>query len=138
MYGESSGPNKPPHIEETSASTTGRTQSHHKKGGERREQKQSEVLPLVEMLNETTGACEKPVSIRELLENTKVDLSLLDLVAWSPASCKEVKRLCTRVTKKKKPKVQESQKTAPMPAPFNPQYPEATLPGFHTMLPSMP
>lgn len=138
MYGESSGPNKRPHIEETSAPTTGRTQGRHKKSGKRGEQKQAEVLPLVGMLNETTGACEKPVSIRELLKNTKVDVSLLDLVAWSPASCKEVKRLCTRVTKKKKPKVQESQKTAPMPVPFNPQYPKAILPGFHTMFPSMP
>lgn len=133
MYGESSGPNMCPHIEDTSARTTGRTQGRHKKSGKRGEQKQTEVLPLVGMLNETTRVHEKPVSIRELLKSIKVDVSLLDLVAWSPTSYKEVKRLCTYVTKKKKPIVQESQKTTPMSAPFNPQYPKATLPGFHTM-----
>lgn len=106
MYGESSGPNKRPHIEEVSAPTTGRTQCCHKKSGKRGERKQAEVFPLVGMLNETTGVHKKPVSIRELLKGTKVDVSLLDLVAWSPSSCKEVKCLCTRGTKKKKSKVQ--------------------------------
>ena len=138
MYGESSGPSKRPHIEETSAPTTSRTQGRCKKSGKRGEQKQAEISPLAGMLNETIGLYEKPVSIREWLKSTKVDVSLHNLVALSPASFKKVKRLCTRVTKKKKLKVQKPQETAPMSALSNPQHPKATLPGFHTMFPSMP
>lgn len=117
MYGESSGPNKRPHIEESSA--LARTQTRQKKGGKKGERKQANVLPLVEMLNDATGEYKKPISIKELLKGTKVDISLLDLVAWSPASCKEIKQLCTRVTKRKKPKNRESYEPFSAPAPVN-------------------
>ena len=39
MYGESSGPNKRPHVEETSAPTTGRTQGCQRKTGKKGKRK---------------------------------------------------------------------------------------------------
>lgn len=48
-----------------------------------------------------SGAFDKPVSIRQVLMDNKVDISFLDLMVWSPAACREMKCLCTRVTKKK-------------------------------------
>lgn len=67
--------------------------------------------------NEITGVHKKSVSIRELLKGTKVDVSLLDLVAWSPASCKEVKRLCTRVANKKATPLPSPRPTVCLPHP---------------------
>lgn len=138
MYDESSGPNKRPHVEDTSMPAVGWNPGRRKKSGKRGQRKQAEVLPLVGILNETTDIQEKPVFIQQLLKGMKVDISLLDLVAWSPTSCKEVKRLCTYVTKKKKPKDQESSDPAQIPMPPNSHYPATGLPGFFTMFPPMP
>ena len=78
-----------------------------KKGGKRTARK-GEPQPLVGLYDKL-GKYESPISIRQLLMANKVDMSFLDLVAWSPAVCKELKRLCTRIAKKKnpKPKVQQ-------------------------------
>ncbi len=60
------------------------------------------MAPLVGIMNDKIGAYDKPVSIRQVLKDNKVDMSWMDWLAWSPAACKELKHLCTRVTKKKR------------------------------------
>ncbi|EEQ35400.1 uncharacterized protein MCYG_08219 [Microsporum canis CBS 113480] len=52
------------------------------------------------------GAEDKPLSVRDILKTAKLDITLLDLLAWSPAACQEVKRLTTRRSSKK-PKAKE-------------------------------
>lgn len=76
-----------------------------KRKGKKRVGKRVEPQPLVGMFNDTLGRYDSPVSIRQVLQNNKVDMTWMDLVAWSPAVCKELKRLCTRVAKKRMPKV---------------------------------
>ncbi len=73
-----------------------------KRKGKKRVGKKAEPQPLVGLFNGTQY--ESPVSVREVLQSTKVDMTWMDLVAWSPAVCKELKRLCTRVPKKRTPK----------------------------------
>ena len=51
-------------------------------------------------MNES-GAFDKPLSIRQVLKDNKVDMSFLDLMVWSPSVCREMKRLCTRVAEMK-------------------------------------
>lgn len=53
------------------------------------------------MLDDTTGAYDKPLSIRRVLKANKIDMIFMDFMAWLPSACKELKRLATRVTKKK-------------------------------------
>lgn len=56
------------------------------------------------ILNDATTEYEKLVSIRKILKSTRLDISLLGLIAWSSASCKEIKRLYIQVIKQKKSK----------------------------------
>lgn len=121
-YGEGSGPNKRPHFQEEPAPVQQPPQQpafpqqlpfqfqaadeRPKVKGKKRVGKKAEPQPLIGMFNDSLGRYDSPVSIRQLLQNNKVDISWMDLVAWSPAVCKEMKRLCTRVAKKRtaKPK----------------------------------
>lgn len=80
-----------------------------KRKGKKRMGKKVEPEPLVGMFNETLGRFDSPVSIRQVLQNNKVDMTWMDLVAWSPAVCRELKRLCTRVAKKRVPKASQPQ-----------------------------
>lgn len=74
------------------------------KKGQKKVGKKAEPQPLVTMMDESTGAYDKPVSIRQMLKQNKVDISWMDWLAWSPDACKEIKRLCTQVAKKRTPK----------------------------------
>ena len=87
--------------------------------GKKRVGRKIELQPLVGMFNEAAGAYDSPVSIRAMLQHTKVDMSWMDLVAWSPAIGRELKRLCTRVTKKREKKPKQHQPPNPQ---FNPMY----------------
>jgi hypothetical protein len=69
--------------------------------------KKVEPQPVVGMFNETLGKYDTPISIRQVLKANKVDISWMDLIAWSPGVCREIKRMCTRVAKKRAPKVQQ-------------------------------
>ncbi|KAL9628242.1 MAG: hypothetical protein Q9164_007349 [Protoblastenia rupestris] len=71
------------------------------------------------------------VSIRHMLQNNKVDMTWMDLVAWSPGVAREIKRLCTRATEKKLPQA----KIAPgqlhvvnQPVQFQPTFPQQYQP----------
>lgn len=80
--------------------------------------KKAEPMPLVGLFDELTGSYDSPVSVRAVLQQTKVELSLLNLVAWSPSMGRELKRLCTRVTKKREKKKPAQQGFVPQQ--FNP------------------
>jgi len=131
FYGEGSAPGKRPYVhEEAQASDRSRrpppptTQAQHpltqafnpptqpppftfqanegkKKKGPA---KKVELQPLVGMFNESLNKYDAPTSVRQVLQQNKVDMTWMDLAAWSPAFCKELKRIVTRVPKKRDPK----------------------------------
>ena len=41
------------------------------------------------------------VSIRKIFQQHKINISWMDLITWSPAVNKKIKRLCTRVSKRR-------------------------------------
>ena len=104
FYGEGSGPNKRPHME-FAIPGPGEGKSGRKGKRTTGTRKKADPQPLVGMFNDTTGTYDKPVSVRQVLKDNKVDMSLLDFMAWSPEACREMKRLATKVTKKRAPKV---------------------------------
>lgn len=153
FYGEGSGPNKRPHVEEipepvqnqqppqppqqpTQAvpgpvpfqTATDTVPQPPKKKGQRRVGKRVGPMPLVGQMDDF-GSFNGPISIRQVLTDNKVNMSFMDLMVWSPAACRELKRLCTRVTKKKnkkgkEPEQQPGQQTqAPQQVPQQAQMP---------------
>lgn len=52
-----------------------------------------EALPLKRIYNEKTGRIDKPVSIREVLKHTKLDLLFLDFFNYSPKACTKLRKL---------------------------------------------
>ncbi len=85
------------------------------------------------MFNDTLGKYDTAIPIRQLMQQHRVDISLMDFVAWSPQACKELKRMCTRVSKKRERKQNASsggQPQVPQQAipllqqPFVPQIPQ--------------
>ncbi len=64
-----------------------------KRKGQKRVGKRFEPQPLVGLFNDAAGRYHSPISIRQVLQTTKVEMSRMDLVAWSPAVCRELKRL---------------------------------------------
>ena len=80
------------------------------------------------MFDDTKGAYDKPISVRQALRANKVDMTWMDFIAWSPDACKELKRLCTRVAKKRTPRVKSTPKGPAVnlffpPVSFNPAIP---------------
>ena len=134
FIGEASGPNKRAHVEEEPpreysqpsrnvltqqpAFNSGIPQTpfifrapapeRPKKRGQKRAGKQVVMNPLVGMINDRTGFIDQQTLIRQLLKSHKVDLSWMDLCALSPTVCQEMKRLLTRMSKKR-----EKTKTRP-------------------------
>lgn len=90
-----------------------------KRRGRKRVGKKAEPQPLVGMFNGVQY--DSPVSVRQVLQNTKVDMTWMDLVAWSPAVCKELKRLCTRVPKKRLSRPTDTTSQVPVPPAQVPQ-----------------
>ena len=85
FYGESSRPNKRPNVGSEHIPV-----NRPKRKGQRRVGKKTEAIPLAGMIDEISGAFDKPVSVREVLKRNRVDTSLMDWIAWSP-TCKELK-----------------------------------------------
>ena len=106
------------------------SQERPKRKGQRRVGKRVELQPLVGMYNDSLEGYESAISIRQVMQNNKIDMTWMDVLAWSPAMCKELKRLCTRVTKKRVKKPIATQPQQPIPLPpyplFQPQF--ATAP----------
>ena len=108
------------------------TEDRTKQKGKKRVGKRSEPQPLVGLMNDQ-GSYDSPVSVRNVLQSTKVDMTWMDLVAWSPAVCKELKRLCTRVPKKRAPKPAKLQPQVQFQPTFMPQVPQMPSQPFPTM-----
>ena len=135
MYGEGSGPNKRPHVDnpQTTSQQTVRQDGDEeriKKKGQKKVGKKAEPQPLVGLFNDVLGKYDSPVSVRRVLQDNKVDITWMYLLAWSPAVCREIKRLCTRVAKKRVPRVRAT--AAPQQFSFVPpqQYPQPMPPQF--------
>ena len=73
-----------------------------KKGARKKNSGTTPMNPLVGMVNEETGVAKGVISVREVMEKAPISLSLMDLCFWSPMFTRELKRLTTRVSKKKK------------------------------------
>lgn len=76
------------------------TNERSKKKGQKRVDKKTKPLPVMGVFNDLAEKYNFPVSIRHVLQNNKIDISWMNLVAWSPTVCREIKRLCTRVSKR--------------------------------------
>ena len=58
-------------------------------------------MPLVGQLNDLTGIVTKPISIRKILADNKIDMFFFRFNDMVPTACRKFKKLCTRITKKK-------------------------------------
>ena len=92
--------------------------------------KRTDPQPLIDMMNDVTGSYNKPISIRQILKQNKIDMSWMNWITWSPDACKELKRLCTRVAKK-----QVSKAKTVNPGIFNPIIPSTQFPQFPVFSP---
>ena len=153
FYDETSGPGKRPRVEEIPDTPNRQSQqvpepqqpqvvfqasdSRPRNKAKKRVGKKAEPMPLVGLFDENTGSFDAPMSVRAMLQRTKVEMSWLDLVAWSPSMGRELKRLCTRVTKKREKKKPPPPQQGPQ---FNPilnqQY--AGMPTWAQPPPAMP
>jgi len=87
------------------------TDDRIKKKGQKRVEKRTEPQPLVEMFNDIIERYDFLISIKEMLQRNKVDISWMNLIIWSSAVCRKLKRLCTHIVKKKKSKAKQSSQT---------------------------
>ena len=71
-----------------------------KRKGQRGTGKKIEPQTLAGMFNEQTGGYDQALSIRAILKGTKIDIAMMDFLAWSPAACREMKPLYTKIRKK--------------------------------------
>jgi hypothetical protein len=60
------------------------------------------------MFDDALSAYEKFISVRQILKVNKIDINLLNWMTWSFETCKKLKRLCTRVIKKRVSKVKKN------------------------------
>ena len=123
FIGKGSGPNKRAHIEDVAdpvvppaafrpTASTARDLPQDipvqeedecpKRKGQKRAGKVATIAPLVSLINDETGAMDKPTSVRQLLKSQKIDMTWMDFCVWSPTVCRELKRLLTRVSAQKK------------------------------------
>jgi hypothetical protein len=89
------------------------------------------------MFNDLAGKYDSLISIREVLQRNKVDISWMNLVAWSSVVCRELKRLCTRVAKKKGSKAKQPQQIQPGPLNIGPQFAPTFGPNYGGQMPQM-
>ena len=94
------------------------TVGKQKRKGQKKVGKKAELQPIVGMFNDALGRFEPVVSVKDVLRVNKIDMTWMDMLAWSPAMCKELKRLCTRVTNKKTKKSGNTTAPPAQPIPF--------------------
>ena len=76
-------------------------QGRPRRKGQRKAGKKIEAQPVTGVFNEQAGSFDQPVSVRTILQGIKFDISMMDFVAWSPAAGREMKRLCSKIPKKR-------------------------------------
>lgn len=142
---EGSGPNKRTHVEEVpdspiiaSVPNPEVSSSRNKKKVSKKVGKKIDSQPLVGMFDESIGTYDKPVSVCQMLKNHQVDLSWMELLALSPEVCREMKRLSTRVSKKRTPKAKPGQaQNVSHPSVHFPPSGQPGMPYFPGMMPSI-
>lgn len=72
-------------------------------------EKKTESQFLINIFNDILRWYDFSVSIHEILQRNKVNIFWMNLIIWFSVVCKEFKRLCTYVTKKKGLKTKQSQ-----------------------------
>lgn len=77
------------------------TQKKSKKKEQKRVVKKAEMQSIVDLMNDFTKMFDKSVSIRNVLKQNKIDINFMNWIAWSSAACREIKRLCIRIFKKR-------------------------------------
>lgn len=92
------------HWDKCTSFTTSRTPQGKKKKGAKKGVKKVEPQPVAGIYDDILGKYDTSVSIRQVLKDNKVDISRMDLIAWFPGVCREYKRMCTRVAKRRTPK----------------------------------
>lgn len=60
------------------------------------------------IIDEISGAFNKPVLVREVLKKNRVDISLIDWMAWLPSAYKKLKCLYTYISRKRQTKAKAS------------------------------
>jgi hypothetical protein len=80
-----------------------------RKKSQKRVNKKFESQSPVKMFDDIIDIYEKSISIWKVLKNHKINMNLLNWMTWSSEACKELKRLCTRITKKR---IQKSKKNS--------------------------
>lgn len=96
LYEEEFGPNKRPHHEFSAlASREGRIRE------KKRFEKKADSQPMIDMFNDVIEVYDKSVFVWQVLKANKINMSFLDFMAWSPKTCWKMKRLATKITKKR-------------------------------------
>lgn len=84
-----------------------------KKKGTKRTDKRVDLTLLVRLMDETSGIMDNVLSVRQVLKNNKVDITWIDLYAWSPSVCREFKRCLIRIPKKRNGKAAQHNTAMP-------------------------
>ena len=100
--------------------------------GKRRVGRKIEPQPLTKLINKS-GSYNNPISVREILKNNKIDVTIINLIAWSLAIYKELKRLVTRVSKKRIPKPKQPDQIQQFRPTFPQQVPQPMPMAFQPM-----
>lgn len=90
----------------------------NKKKRQKRIKKKIKPQPLIEMFDESKRVYDKPISVRQVLRKRKVDLSWINFLAWSLEAYRELKRLCTKIAKKRASRTKPTNPNVPVINPF--------------------
>ena len=72
-----------------------------KKSKKNQKKKKFESQSVIDMLDDASDKYDSIISVRQIFQNNKIDLIWMNFIAWSFTVCRKLKRLCTRVTKKR-------------------------------------
>ena len=71
------------------------------KKDKKKAEKKVEMTSLVNMFNETLKSYDKIISIKDVLRKIKIDITWMNFLAWSSVICRELKRVCIKIAKKR-------------------------------------
>jgi hypothetical protein len=116
MYKEKSEFNKRSHHEQIvlslsisiTFSITEQVERIIRKKSQKRVDKKSKSQSLMSMFDDTADVYEKSIFVRKVLKNHRINMSFLNWMTWSSETCKELKRLCTKITKKRTQKFKKN------------------------------
>ena len=109
-YDEKSDSNKRPHVKkittnQSQVSAQSTQNDRIKLKNSKKQNKKIEIASLIKMMNENTNVYDKSIFIRIILKINKIDLIWMKWLTFSSVACKELKRLCTKIFKKRTSKV---------------------------------